>query len=562
VLNVYSPCVCYDNILHSMVKSALLKTQNTILSAASVLAIASGISALLGFVKARVLTSYFGVSDELAIFYTADRIPNLIYSILVVGALSTIFIPVFTQTFKKDPEQAWKTSSSMINSSILFFVLMGSLIFLLASPIIRLLSVGQFSVDQINLGANLMRIMLMAQMILVVSSFITCVLQSFKYFLIPALAPVLYSLGIILGTVFLSGEYGIYGPAFGVAIGSVLHLMIQAPLLKRVNFKFSLTLDLKNRGLKDIFSLMPPRILSVAMASLLSTINNSLAILISAPSVVFLKFAGQLQFFPVSLVGVSIASAILPTLSKETDEEGLHSFKKTFITSLHQMLFLVMPISMILFILRIPVVRIVYGVANFPWEATVMTAYTLAFFSISIFAQSSIYLITRAFYSLRDTKTPVLVSIVTILLNVSISLFFIRVMGFGVWSIALAFSITSIIDMVVLLALLYRKIGGFDINSLLVPFTKISYAALFMGLSLYIPLKFLDQYVFDTTRTLNLLILTGIAGVAGMAAYLFFTKVFKVEEVQLFYKLLRKIKIMQPEPQPVVSVEHHAPHTQ
>jgi putative peptidoglycan lipid II flippase len=545
-----------------MVKSALLKTQNTILSAASVLAIAGGISAILGLVKARVLTTYFGVSDELAIFYTADRIPNLIYSMLVIGALSTIFIPVFTYTFKNDRDQAWKTASSMINSSLVFFLSIGTLIVIFAPFIMRLLSVGQFTDDQIVLGANLMRIMLGAQMILVISSFITCILQSFKYFLIPALAPVVYSLGIILGTILLAERFGIYGPAIGVVIGAFLHLAIQTPLLKKVDFTFAFTIDLKNRGLREIFSLMPPRILSVTIANLLLTINNSLAILVSTSSVVFLKFASQLQFFPVSLFGVSIAAASLPTLSRETDEENLDKFKNTFLTSLHQMLFLVIPVSMILFVLRVPVVRIVYGAANFPWEATILTAYALAFFSISIFAQSANYLLTRAFYSLRDTKTPVLVSSVTIVVNILTALFFVRIMGFGVWSIALAFSITSLIDMIALLALLSKKVGGFSTKKLIVPFTKISYAALFMGLSLYLPLKLLDQFVFDTTRTINLLALTGIAGIAGIAAYLFFTKVFKVEEIELLYKLLRKLNITQPKPPPVVSVEGHTHPTQ
>jgi putative peptidoglycan lipid II flippase len=188
-------------------------------------------------------------------------------------------------------------------------------------------------------------------------------------------------------------------------------------------------------------------------------------------------------------------------------------------------------------------VRIVYGVSNFPWEATVKTSYALAFFSISIFSQSAVYLLTRAFYALKDTRTPVIISSITIVINILLSLLFIEVYHFGVWSIAFSYSITSIIDALAMLVLLSKKLGGFELKSIIVPFTKMSYAGVLMGISLYIPLKLLDQSVFDTTRTINLLALTAIAGTLGMATYLFFTKWFKVGEIQMFYKLFRKLNI-------------------
>ena len=349
---------------------------------------------------------------------------------------------------------------------------------------------------------------------------------------------------MILGTVAFSKQLGIYAPAWGVTVGAFFHLLIQIPVLKNVGFSHSFKLSLKDKGFREILTLTPPRIVSVLIANMLATINNSLAILISSSSVVLLKFANQLEFFPVNLFGISIASAVLPTLSNQVDEEGFDKFKKTFVTSLHQMLFLVIPASVILLVLRIPTVRIVYGVSNFPWEATVKTSYALAFFSLSIFAQSSVYLLTRAFYALKDTKTPVAVSAVTVVINVLLSLIFIKGLGFGVWSVALSYSITSIIDMGAMLYLLNKKLGGFDWDSLMIPFTKISFSAILMGFSLYIPLKLLDEVVFDTTRTINLLVLTGIAGAAGMTTYLILTKLFKVEEIELFYKLLRKLKLV------------------
>jgi putative peptidoglycan lipid II flippase len=522
-------------------RSLLARTQNTILSAAFVLFVANSINSVLGFLKSRLLAHYFGVSRELAIFYTADRIPNLIYSILVVGAVSTVFIPVFTDLLRKDKEKAFDTASSIINVTLIFFFVLAGVIFILAPSVMRLLSLGKFSNEEVQLGASLMRIMLGSQLLLVGGSLATSILQSFKHFLVPALAPVFYNLGMLGGIVFLSKPLGIYGPTIGVVIGALLHITIQLPLVKKMGFHFSLLLNLRDKGFLRITRLVPPRLLSVLLNNLLATINNSLAILVSASSVVFLKFATQLQSFPVSLFGLTIATASLPTLSEETDENQLEQFKKTFLTSLHQMLFLVIPTSVILLVLRVPVVRIVYGVSNFPWEATIKTAYVLAFFSLSVFAQSTTYLITRAFYALKDTITPVKVSLITIVLNLSMSLFFILKLGLGVWSVALSFSITSIIDMLAMLYLLNKKVGGFNLPEILIPFIKTSYAAVLMGITLYVPMKLLDIVVLDTSRVINLLVLTGIAGISGTATYLFFTWLFKVEEIELFYKVVRRL---------------------
>jgi putative peptidoglycan lipid II flippase len=507
----------------------------------------TGFGAILGVVKNRLLAYKFGVSNELAVFYTADYIPSLLYSVLIVGAISTVFIPIFTGLLKKNRDEAFKTASTIINSTLIFFLLAGVVIIIFAPFIFKVVSLNHFSAKDTATGASLMRLLVVSQMFLVCGSLATSILQSFKYFLIPALAPVVYNLGILLGIIFLSSSMGIFGPAVGVIIGAVTHFIIQIPLLKSAGFKFFLSLDLKDFGFKRTLSLIPPRIASVLIANLIQTINNSFAILISASSVIVLKFANQLQGFPIALFGFSIAAASFPTLSSEGESKNLDSFKKTFLTSFHQMMFLVVPLSMILFILRVPIVRIVYGVSNFPWETTLETASVLAIFSFSIFAQSANYLITRSFYALKDTSTPVFVAIITSVINIAISVFFVVVLKYNVWSVAFSYTITSIFDMLILLYLLDRKIGILKTTELFGPFTKISVSAIFMGITLYVPIKLLDQVIFDTTRTINLLILTVIAGLCGVATYLIFTKIFKVEEIELLYDIVRKLNLSKKE---------------
>jgi len=522
----------------------ITKKQNGILSAALVISISSAVNALLGFLKSRLLANYFGVSNELAIFYTADRIPNLIYSILVVGAISTVFIPTFTQNLKQSKQKAFESASSIITTTLILFLILSISVFLFSYQIIKILTLNKFSYDQIVLGSNLMRIMIISQVLLVISSLITSILQSFKYFLIPAIAPVLYNIGMIFGIILLSNKFGIYGPAYGVAFGAFLNLIVQIPLLKKTQFKYNFNINLNDKSLKQMMVLVPPRILSVSMSNIVATINNSLAILISTSSVVHLKFATQLQTFPVSLFGLSMAQALLPTLSKEADPSDREKFKQTLITTLHQTMFLVIPLSVIFLILRVPIVRIVYGVSNFPWESTVKTSYALAFFSLSIFAQSANYILSRGFYALKDTKTPVLINLFTIFLNILLTMFFVLYLKLGVWSIAFSYTITTILDMLLYFIFLNKKVNQFNVQEILVPFSKISASAVLMGISLYVPLKILDQYIFDTQYTIQLIILTIIAGSIGMAVYLLLTKLFNVQEINLFYKLLKKLHIL------------------
>ena len=529
------------DINKAQLNGVLLKTQNTILSAAFIIAASNGVNAILGFLKGRLLAHYFGVSNELAVFYTADRIPNMVYSVLIVGAVSTVFIPIFADNLKKDKEEAYRTASSMITVTLGFFLILTIAVMLFAKPLFTLVSLGKFTPEEASLGVALMRIMMLSQILLVLGSLATSILQTFKYFLVSALAPLAYSTGMVFGIVLFSEKYGIYAPAFGVAAGALFHFALQVPTLLKTGFTYVPKMKLSDKGLHSMARLIPPRILSVLLANLIQVINNSLAILVSTSSVIYLKFARQLQSFPVSLFGISLGAASLPTLATQSEKEDLGKFKETFTTSLMQMLYLVLPLSMILLILRGPIVRIVYGVSNFPWEATLKTSYTLAFFSVSIFAQSTNYLLTRAFYALKDTKTPVIVSLFTTALNVLLSLLFVTWLKFGVWAVALSFSITSLLDMLFLFYLLHKQVGGFEIEKILVPFTKISYATLMMGLALYIPVKLLDKYIFDTTRTINLLGLVAIAGLFSTATYFFITTHMHVKEVDLFYKLIKKL---------------------
>ncbi len=519
----------------------LTRTQTTILSAASILAISSGITSLLGLLKNRLLTSHFGVSPELTVFYTADKIPGLIYSLFVAGVLSTVFIPIYAESLKDGKDSAQKFASNILTWGILIFFVLGGIVFAFAEPLIRFISANEFSPAETSLGGNLLRLMLMAQWILLLGSFLTSLGQTHNYFLLPSIAPVLYNLGMILGIAFLSTKYGIYGPAWGVLIGATLYLLVQTPIIAKVEFRYKPQLKIRKKYRNRIKHMVPARIMNILIATGRSVAYNAFAIAIGKPEAIYAKFASQLQTFPISLFGNPIASATLPTLSKNTEETKLERFKQIFITSLFQMLFFIFPSSMLLVILRVPIIRIVYGTAKFPWESTVRTSYMLALIGVSIFAQSTTLLITRAFYALKDTSTPLKLNLVLTPISVVVA-YLLHKTTLGTWSLALTYSVVAILEMSILLGLLWKRLGGFDPKSLIYPLVKMGYATLFMGISVYIPLKLLDEYVLDTTKTLQLILVTAVATFFGVIAYLFFTWLFKVKEVILLYKLIGKIK--------------------
>ena len=549
--------LAYDNIMPGMVKPKLFSsTQNTVLSAAFILALAYGVSAILGLVRSRLMAAFFGDSLELSIFYIADRIPALIYSVLAVGALATVFIPVFAGELEKGKEKAFKTASNAITLCMLAFLTLSLVVIVFAPQTINLISVGRLTPGQVILGAHLMQIMLISQMLLVLSSFFGCILQSFKYFLIPALAPVLYNFGLIFGIFFLVGNYGIFAPAIGGILGALLHFAIQAIFIRNTGFSYRFQCNLMDTASLKMLKLLPPRILSLTASQISITINNALAIMVSTGSVIYIKFADQLQSFPVNFFGASIALAALPSLSMKSGYRDLESFKKTFFNSFFQMMFLATPASVIFIILRVPVTRLVYGASAFPWDATLQTALILGIFSVSIFSQSAVLLLNRAFYAFKDTVTPLAVSLTSICVTTALSFTAVKFLGLGAWAIAAAITLGSFMDFFFLLMLIQKRIGSLSAAEFFVPFAKVALSALAMGISIYVPLKLLDIRVFDTTKTLELVILTAVVITSGMISYLFFTKIFRVKEIDLFYRLLAKLqlkKALSPET-PIISV--------
>ncbi len=545
------------HFLKNGAKTIFNKKQEDILSAAFVIGFSVAISRILGLVRYRLLASHFGDDIKLLDSYIAASVlPDAIFEVLIFGAIALAFIPIFSQHLSKEKlEKAWRFSSTMISLGLITFAVLTLLIMLFADFIAPFLAPGLVSKepDTQVLIARLLRIMVLAQLFFVISIFFTGILQSFQRFLIPALASIFYNLGIIISIIFLAPVIGIYAPAVGMILGALLHMVVQMPLALSLGFKFKFDLNFKNDDVKEMFKLVWPRSIALGASRLSEMINIALASAAAVGSIVALNFAQVMQLVPIAFFAAPIAQAALPSLSLRYNNQKLDEFKEVFIDSFKQILFLILPAAAILAILRIPVVRLVFGAYEFPWETTVLTGRTLIGFSFGIAAAAMALLITRSFYAIRDSMTPVKVNIATVAINISLSLVFILILKLSIVWLAIAYSVGNIINFVALLYLLDKKVGGFDRKKLLLPSFKMLLITVVTAGALYIPMKLLDQLVFDTTRVIGLIALTATASISGMIVYFTLSWIFDIAELKIYLRLLKRIiafprKLKAPDP--------------
>lgn len=503
------------------------------------------LSKILGLIRDRLLAHVF-LPEKIDIFWAAFRLPDSIFQIIILGALSVAFIPVFTEHLEgKGKEDAFEMARAVLNASLAIFILLTILIYILAQPIIAtFIAPGFASARQLQV-VELTRVILFGQVILVVGSFFIGISQSFQRFIIPSLAPVFYNLGIIMGIVFLSKSFGVMGAAYGVVIGAFLHAAVQLPWVWSMGFRFKFPPKFFNPGVREIMQLMSVRTIGLAAEQINETVGVALATIASIGSVTYLTFAQHLQVVPIGLFGATLAQAALPVLSYERARGKIEEFKITILTTLHQILFLTLPATAILIVIRIPVVRLIFGASRFNWEATVLTGATLAFLSVGLSSQAISLLLVRGFYALKDTKTPVIVSLIVVVLNIILSVYSIAVLRLDVWSIGFANSIAAVISAVLLFWTLHLKVGKFNLKMVLLPLLKMLMATIIMGVALYVPIKLLDAVIFDTTRTINLLALTGISSIFALSVYVLVVWFLKVRELDTYIELIRRFGRLQ-----------------
>lgn len=519
-----------------------MKKQKTTTSAAIVLLIAFTISMLFGLLRDRLLYQYFFscCAFQLDVYNAAFRIPDLLFRLLVTGSLSAAFMPVFFEYWVKDKDQAYKLASSlMVILGIAFFVL-GGLVIIFAQPVSALVAPG-FNSEQISLMASLTKVMIFAQGFFVLSSFSSGMLQAQRRFLLPALAPIVYNIFIILGIVLFSHDFGIFAPAFGVVLGAFGHFLIQLPALVSLGFRFELPKKILNKGTKKILRLMLPRTLSLGLSEIESTLPVVLASLLPAGSLSLYYLAEHLYVLPVRLIGMTLGQAVFPHFSNLWARNKYLVFEQKIILSLRQVLYLTSFIASLLLVLRIPIVRLVFGSRQFPWEATVMTGRLIAFSIPAVISQAGIQILARAFYALQDTKTTFYVSLVSLVINIVLSLLGIYSFGWGVYSLVIALSVAGIFQLVSMYIILIYKVNNFNVKTQpqLSFLIKLFFINLVSGFAAYAAMKFLDMRIFDTTRVVGLAFLTAVSSIFSLAVFLFLSNLLKLD---VFLDIVRLVK--------------------
>jgi len=516
-------------------------------------------SMILGLVRQRVLASYF-TPDSLSLFFAAFRLPDAIFQILVFGTFSSAFIPVFTKTLKEGDSKAWLLAGKVVSIGLAIFLFAVAVVGIFATKIYSVIAPGYGPAGSAQI-AFLARILFAAQGFFVVSYVLTGVLESSRRFLVPALAPIFYNLGIILGTVILTPRLGLTAPAIGVVMGAFAHFIIQYPLSRKLGFRF--TWDFKpDDGVKKIGQLALPRVVDLAFDQIGKSTELFLSSIISQASYTYYTFANSLQLLPVTLFGTSLAKAVLPMLSNADGDKK--EFRKILLVAIYQAMFFTLPFAAALIALRIPVVRLIYGTKIFDWNSTVQTGTVLSVFAVSVVFQTLMSILARSFFALHDTKTPVKVSFIGLVILVIGDFILVKGFHLDVWALAAAFALSVLVESVILMILIDKRIGEI-INLKFISHTlKIFVATIISGSAMYFMLKIFDKsvwvkklsflrgidatstfpfekFVLDTRYTGNVIILTGVTFLVGLVIYILLTLIFKVDEARYFLNLANKI---------------------
>ncbi len=524
-----------------------------IISGAVIIGVTSIISRLMGVYRDRLFSTTFGAGSSLDAYFAAFRIPDTIFNLIVVGAVSSAFIPLFTDFLvKKNSAGAFRLANNLMNVLMLGLVAIAGIIFLIAPWLMPLLGPGMDAATQ-ELTLHLTRLMLISPIFFGISNIASGILNSYRKFFVYSLTPIVYNLAIIAGTIFLVPYWGIYGVAVGVIIGSLFHWLIQVPSIVKLGFHYRPLIDLKDKALRHVLKLMAPRTLGLAVYQLNLFISTSIATTVAMGAVSIYNFANNLQSLPYSVIGISLSTTAFPVLAASASAQNRGEYVSVLSRTIRQILFLIIPASILMMLLRAQIVRIILGAGQFDWEATVLTASTLGYFVISLFAQSLVPLLAKAFYAIQNTIVPVVVSIISMAINIGLALWLTKPMG--VAGIALAFSVSSFVNMIALLLILHVKMGGLEDVKIIASIIKTIIASAIMALVVQgiaidhgdtlfniIPgVKGLVANWVDMRSFWGVFVQAVLAFLAGSAVYVLASWLLRTEEMELIRGLGRRL---------------------
>ena len=416
------------------------------------------VSRLFGVARDMVIAAQLGTSDAADAYRTAFLVPDLIFTLIAGGALASAFIPTFAGYLAEDDRKgAWHLASAVINLLLVAIGAAAVLAFIAAPALAFALAPGYAS-DKQALAVSLMRVMLICPVIFGVSGLVMGILNAQQDFLLPGLAPSAYNLGIILGAWFLIPKLGPMGAAIGAVAGALLHLVIQVPGLVRCKMKYSPVLSLRDPGVQRVLWLMGPRVFGLAVVQLNFFVESNLASRLGTGAVAALNYAWRVMLLPQGVFAQSVATAAFPTFADQTARGQKQAMGEALAATLRAILFVTLPAVAGLLLLRVPVVQVLFERGKFQDSSTEAVALALMFYAPGLLAHSGIEIVTRAFYAMHDTRTPVYIGVAAMLSNLFFSLMLIRPLQIA--GLALANSIAAYIELSLLLGLIRPRVGG------------------------------------------------------------------------------------------------------
>ncbi len=527
----------------------LNRESKTIAGGALLIALSSIASRILGLFRDRLLVGRFGIGHELDAYYASFQVPNFLFALLILGTLSVAFIPVFTDYLaKNEHEEAWRMTNSILT---IVAVVMGVLCLTMSFAsgwLVPLIAPG-FQGDKLALTISLTRVMMLTPFFFAMSAVMTSVLNASKRFLAASLAPLLYNASIIFGVVILSKPFGILGVAYGAVLGAILHFLVQLPAVISLGWRSRFVFDVRHAGVREVGRLFLPRVFGIDISQISQFVGTSIGTTFGVGAPAVFNLAMNIALVPVGVVAIPFAMAAFPALSDAAARNDREAFRETFSSTLRQILFFLVPLTTMAFVLRIQIIRVLIGARTLSWNDARLSAATFALAALTLALQGLAPLLARAFYALKNTLIPVLVSTaamtVDLLATFAIKAWLSTGPGSGsahlwlglfgiddvrVLALTAAFSIASIVQAFLLFYLLRRKFGRLGGGAILRAVAKFAVGAIAAGFVAWLVARPGFQ-TLDTRGVFSVLMEAAFATLAGLTAYLVILKFLGSEEL-------------------------------
>jgi putative peptidoglycan lipid II flippase len=507
-----------------------------IASAATLILIAYGLSRVMGAIRELVIANTFGTSHQLDDYRVAFGVPDLLFNLLLAGAVSSAFIPVLSEHLAKhEPHRALEIAARVLNASVLFLTVGAAVLFVVAPLYVSLIAFG-YSAQDHELITQLTRILLLQPIFLGAGGMVIGILTAYQRFFAQALAPLFYNASIIVAAAFFAPRFGVMALAVGVVVGALLHLGVQLPSLVRIGWRPVAALGLHDAGVRKVGRLMLPIALGLAAAQVNVFVDTVLGTSLPHGRVAALRYADTVAQLPLGTFSQALAFVLFPFLARDAALRAMESIRHRASLALRLNIFVLVPASVGLAILGIPIVAVLFERGNFGGDSVRETAYALTFFSLGLAGQAATALLVRVFYALQDVMTPLRISLVVIGVNLVTNVILVRVLAQG--GLALGTSIAATLNAILLGRVLRERLGGLEGRAIVATFRRAVVGVVPMALVAAATVYAITG--FSVRGGLRPLAAVLAAVALGAAIYLLVQLALRSEEVGVVFSVIRR----------------------